>query len=55
MKPNSIRMTLHQKALAKNILDRNLFETGEGVARAKIASRIGANITRREASWLKDR
>jgi len=54
MKRNSVQMTSHQKALAKDILNRNLIETGEGIARAQTASRVGANITRREANWLKD-
>lgn len=54
MKRSSIQMTSHQRALAKDILNRNLVETGEGVARARIASQVGANITRREANWLKD-
>ncbi|MEX0587533.1 MAG: hypothetical protein WD940_02550 [Patescibacteria group bacterium] len=55
MKRISIQMTPHQRALAKDILNRNLIEVGEGVARAKVSSQVGAKITRREANWLPGR
>ena len=52
---SKIRMTLKQRRIARDILQRNLVEVGEGVERTKVAVQVGAPSTQREHNWLMDR
>ncbi|OGC44620.1 hypothetical protein A2V54_00425 [candidate division WWE3 bacterium RBG_19FT_COMBO_53_11] len=54
MRRTSIQMTYRQRALARDILNRNLVEVGERPARANVAQQIGATTTIREANWLRN-